>query len=294
MDLGLRLCWQRQASLPICRLGVPRAPSSRCFTLSTVESTMGTMRQPASPKYRHAPIVEAVLAIRTTFKSPPTADALTACATSLSGPYPLKVNLKRANFSFSLGGDADAASSTLKEEATGYRLTSKDSSRVVLIQDHGLTISHLAPYDEWSKLAQDGKEAWKIFVRECRPEAATRMALRYVNRIATRKKAIDIEDFLNVYPHLPEGAEWLVTGTFLQVQVPQLDLGKDAVAIINVALGEPDESGNVTLLLDIDVAISEPIDPLSVKLWDKFAQLRDRKNDLFERSITNTSRELFK
>lgn len=82
----------------------------------------------------------------------------------------------------------------------GLRLTDKANSRVLLVQEKGFTYSHLPPYTSWEVLRREAYEAWKIFIRLCKPQAVIRCALRYINRIDAPKSSIELRDYFQLCP----------------------------------------------------------------------------------------------
>jgi len=81
---------------------------------------------------------------------------------------------------------------------------------------------------------------------------------------------------------------------FMQLQVPQTDLDPEAMAVINLAITDPEQPSQVSVLLDFDIYRIEDMDPRSESVWAALNQFRLRKNSLFEACITDNTRELIK
>ncbi len=77
----------------------------------------------------------------------------------------------------------------------------------------------------------------------------------------------------------------------MQLQMKQSDL--DALLVVNETLAPQTEPTRLPVVFDIDVAREHvwPVD--SVEVWDFLDKLRDRKNEVFEASITDDARKLF-
>ena len=126
------------------------------------------------------------------------------------------------------------------------------------------------------------------------PLAVSRCAVRFINRINIPLDSIEISDYFNLYPSIPKDISQRVNGMFMQLQVPQTDLEPEAMAVINLAITEPEQPSQVSVLLDFDIYRIEDMDPRSDNVWAALNQFRLRKNSLFEACITNNTRGLIK
>jgi uncharacterized protein (TIGR04255 family) len=83
-----------------------------------------------------------------------------------------------------------------------------------------------------------------------------------------------------------------MTGFIMQVQVPQLDI--ESMLTVNQAVVPPPRQGVLSVALDLDLFRVVQWNPNDDELvWGFFDKLRERKNEAFEASITNSTRELF-
>jgi len=76
----------------------------------------------------------------------------------------------------------------------------------------------------------------------------------------------------------------------MQLQLPQQDL--NCMLIINEALAQPTNPGIITVILDLDLFRQQIWKNDDEDIWQFLDKLRDRKNEVFEASITDKTREL--
>jgi uncharacterized protein (TIGR04255 family) len=78
----------------------------------------------------------------------------------------------------------------------------------------------------------------------------------------------------------------------MQLQIPQDDI--DAMLVLNEAFEPQQDPDIVSVILDIDLFRDVHLPGDEEELWALFEQLRERKNEVFEASITDRTRELIK
>jgi uncharacterized protein (TIGR04255 family) len=100
----------------------------------------------------------------------------------------------------------------------------------------------------------------------------------------------DFRDFIRFYPEVSADLSQDLAGFFLQVQVPQEDLG--AMLILNEAMVPPSGPGVVSVVLDIDVFKQGLKLESDGEVWSILEAFRLKKNLVFEGCITNRTREL--
>lgn len=246
------------------------------------------------PHYDKAPVVEAVIDIQTRFKEPPTMAGFEACQAQLALRFPKKEPIQILKVGFNNAGKEAGWQTDFDQSLAGLRLSPADNSRVLQLQSTGFTYSHMPAYTSWDIFEAEARDLWKIFVETCEPESVSRCAVRFINRINIPLEKVELSDYFHLSPNIPKGIPQHVNGMFMQLQMPQLDLGLKTMAVINLAVTEPEQPGQVSVLLDFDVFCVEDLSPLSDEVWESLNQFRLRKNLLFEACITDNTRELIK
>jgi uncharacterized protein (TIGR04255 family) len=103
---------------------------------------------------------------------------------------------------------------------------------------------------------------------------------------------VDLDTYLNVTPRLLGDVSTHVEGYFMQMVLPQRDLGEEWKAIINTGLEPATSPDTMVVLLDIDVFCEKRHAGDDHEIWSILGQLRDRKNKIFEAAITDEVRRM--
>lgn len=243
-------------------------------------------------RYDKPPIVEAVIDVQVRPVDELSVDDFKNWAASLQARFPVSAPI----MSMTLNVPAPGAAPETSNSQVGIRLASADNSRVIMVQQRGFTFSRLTQYTSWEDFSTEARDLWEQYRSAYRLDSITRLATRYINKIAIPKQAFDLEEYFNLRPMFPEKVSDVVTGVFMQLQqrVPAVP---NAVATINFSSvnepsGTPRES--TSFLLDFDIAVEGKWDATSDKFWDVLTEFRQVKNLYFESSITDACRSLFK
>lgn len=246
-----------------------------------------------SKLYPKAPIVEAVIDIKTRFKSPLSRDSLESFASRLHADFPRKedINIITVDVTHHKEGQVDV---DVEPDSgfVGLKLHKADNSRILQIKNNGLTLSHLAPYSSWETFSSEAKALWNEFSRHTGSTEVFRLATRFINKIDVPHSMFDLQDYFHIYPHLPEekGREAHLAHFVMQLKCPQPDIDCMAqVAQASINSGDPN---SVSFLLDIDIFHESSLKADSEEIWTKLDVIRDRKNELFESYISDLTREL--
>ena len=132
-------------------------------------------------RFPKAPITEALLDIRTTL--PPRIDLqrLAGFHDPIKTAYPGRQQRTswQASVQVKEGGTAFAS----REAPDGFLFTSPDGRQIVQARLDGFTFNRLKPYDTWEVFRAEARRLWARYVEVAEPEAVSRIALRYINRI---------------------------------------------------------------------------------------------------------------
>jgi uncharacterized protein (TIGR04255 family) len=179
---------------------------------------------------------------------------------------------------------------TAKQDQMGYAFVGGEGKQVVQFRVNGFTFSRLAPYQSWELLRKEAKMLWESYRQIVGALPVVRVGLRYVNQLDLPMPMRDFRDFIRLYPEVSADLAQHLAGFFVQVQIPQEDLG--AMLILNEALVPPSGPNVASVVLDIDVFKQGIKLESDDELWNMLEDLRLRKNLIFEGCITNNMREL--
>ena len=242
--------------------------------------------------YTRAPIAEAVIDLIVSFDEVPSIEKVEQFARQLKSDFPQMQRINALRMAVGQSGEDGEIQSDTSSSAIGFRLTNAKGDRVLQVRLQGLSYSHLHPYTEWETFAAEMKPLWQLYVNAFAPTAVTRLAVRYINRIAI-PQGVDLDKYLNVTPRLLGELCPEVEGYFLQLVLQQRDLGEEWKAIINTGLEAAPAPDVMSVLLDVDLFCTKTITVDDDELvWAVLTQLRDRKNAIFEAAITDEVRRM--
>lgn len=247
--------------------------------------------------YPRAPISEAVLDIQVRTSTPLVQEVFVNLAASLSLEYPQSSVMNLSHVLVNVAqAPAESAAPSVSHSITvsGLRLLRPENDRVLMIQPRVMTFSHLPPYTNWETFQAEGRRLWESYVSFVNPEAVTRVALRYINRIDIPRTTFETSDYFQLFLEIPKSIPQDLSAFFLQLQMPQTDLSQDMTAVINFTPTGPRAPEHQTMVLDIDVFVTRELSTSVNELFDLFDIIRKRKNKIFEACITDKTRELFR
>lgn len=247
------------------------------------------------PVWKNPPILEAVLDIRVTL--PDTVD-LAQLATFQQGVldrFPTQEPQTTVQFGFEAQPGQAPSLQVPVSDTVGYRLASEDGKRMIQVQRTGFAYSRVGNYETWDNFAQEARELWQHYLEVASPEVVTRLGLRYINRIPMPlgEKPTDFKDYLLTTPEVARGVPQELLTYFMRLTIPS----DDHTLLANITqVMEPmvPEVNILPLIFDIDAFKQQVFEPRSEAIWDTFAALREFKNQIFYKSITEKTKELFR
>jgi uncharacterized protein (TIGR04255 family) len=173
----------------------------------------------------------------------------------------------------------------------GLNLSSQNELDVVAINKNAFMVSRLAPYPGWESFSTRFHRDFDRFTEEFGRKTFVRAGMRYINRLDIPASTPDANQYINVYPSLPEfvGSKprtFALTSTF--------ELEEKGLSVtLQSAITESPVPKCISLVIDIDV-FAETNLPMRYDMWEsRLNDMRSVKNDVFERSITDEARKLF-
>ena len=238
--------------------------------------------------YNKAPIKEAIIDIQ--IEKPPSLTPVSFENLEISPPqgYAQRQKLMIGQVHGQMEGGLLTA--TAKQDKIGYAFVGGEGRHVVQFRVNGFTFTRLAPYQTWEQLRNEAKTLWDSYRQIVGAVPVVRVGLRYVNQLDLPMPMRDFRDFIRLYPEVSSDLAQQLAGFFLQVQIPQEDLG--AMLIVNEAMVPPSGPDVASVVLDIDVFKQGLRLESDDDVWNTMDALRLRKNLVFESCITNNTREL--
>ena len=239
--------------------------------------------------YSKAPLTEAVLDIRVELPSEITLQQLKDVQAGEKEKYPRREDIIIVVGHMSMGSQVGASA---QQTHNGYRFVSQDSRQIFQARLDGFTFSRLAPYETWESFRNEACRLWEVYRLIAKPKNITRLALRYINRLDLPLPLKDFKDYLRTIPEISPDMSQGLSGYFMQLQLPQLEL--EAMLHLNQTLIPPPSPNLVSVVLDFDLFCKDNVPSEDLDIWKRFEKLRIRKNEIFEACITNKTRRLIK
>lgn len=249
--------------------------------------------------YDKAPIVEATISLDVIPQDGLPVEHLSSLREVVQGLYPTVTEEHLYTGEVSVPEPGAPAKLDDYHEHTGYRFSSEDGRQFFSARLDGFDFSVRHPYDNWESFRDEAHRLWELFLGVSGAEAVVRVAIRYINRIdIAGESQAKLDDYLHVYPEVPDDspAGGVLSNFFVQLQLPQEDL--DCLLVINQAPGRSPDESSVAIRLDFDLFRELYDDPWPVddkpRVWGYLEKLHEREYQVFEASITDTTRRLIK
>lgn len=245
----------------------------------------------AAPRHlSRAPITEALLDLRAVLAGDFDVKGLEEIYDAIRDRYPKKDERRVDEFEFIVKPGEDPRALPKRKGIHGYFFKSADDKRIVQCRRDGFTFNWLKPYETWEAFRNEARELWGIYCQSARPTSITRIALRYINRLAIPLPLRDFSDFLTASPKVPTALPQGVTSFLSRVVIH--DPSTSANAVITQAMEAVVTPEVVPIVLDIDVYREVAFPAESEDIWAIFEQLRHLKNKVFFESVTENTLEL--
>ena len=152
----------------------------------------------------------------------------------------------------------------------------------------GFTFSKLKPYEDWKAFSGAAKDLWGRSTSLVSPIHATRVAVRYVNRLGLAV-GVNLGDYLQTVPKIADGIPQGLGGFLMRLVIP--DVASGSVAILTQTTVPDPSPTTYPVILDIDAFREVVLDPADTQLWTILEELRRFKNTIFFKTLTKLALE---
>lgn len=244
-------------------------------------------------KYNNPPIEEAICEFRF---APGTAWNLTVPGLfyeKIKDVYPgepQQQNLIQAEFQ--IGQVPANPEIALKQAMTRLLFQSADGKKLVGVGHDTLSIHSLHPYEGWEDFSQRIDESFRAYSEVSKPAGVIRIAVRYINRIAILgNQDIELSDYFNIYPQYPDGIPVKMSGFLTRTE----SIYEDTPIGLKITLSDVvSPASQAVFILDLEVFQDWVEKPLVIEeLIASLHELKSREGQVFEKLITDRTRELF-
>jgi uncharacterized protein (TIGR04255 family) len=242
-----------------------------------------------TPKYTNAPIIEAMISMDTILDRGASVGTLTPFWSAVQSDYPSKEFLKQFSGRIEF---QDGVQHSTSERELGFCATNRDQTANVQARLDGFSFHRLQPYERWEPFSNEARRLWEIYRNAVRPNAITRIGVRYVNRFDFPDGSFGLGDYLRTVPNVSSELPQGLSGFFMQLKIPVVE--NHFEILINEAIVEPVRPGVRSVVLDIDLSRSTEIPDNHAEIWELIQLMHVVKNQTFEACITDQTRELIR
>ncbi|EKD24111.1 MAG: hypothetical protein ACD_81C00106G0003 [uncultured bacterium] len=243
-------------------------------------------------KYLKSPIREAIFDVRLKFSKQPEMSVFEEIYEQIKLEYPTKQLITRRSVSLEVSGE-ESPKVNSGQEPWGVRFISQDGTKVAQFRLDGFTFSKLKPYDSWESFFEEAEKIFDAYLREYKPDYIERIALRYINAIEIPESSFEIEEYFATSPKISISIPQTLRQFFLRVVIQ--DDASESIGIINQTIEGSDRQNQTTIVFDIDVFEENTrIEPRTNSFKDKVLALKEFRTRIFEGSLTEKTKSLFK
>lgn len=255
--------------------------------MSTAE--LGIAKTERFPHLSRAPIVEAILEIRTRAESSWEEGPLREALSRRLSDYPRVLNRRRMQQEMRI--NPSKAEHVVSDIGwTGLEFQTSNGKQVARFDQNAFSFSRLRPYQRWEKFEGEALRLWGLHLSIAHPVEVQRTGLRFINRIQLPTGRIDVEDYLVGGPHQPKGLPMHSNGFLHQDMLGVPGTEFKCQVIRTVQASESSDLGPM-LILDIDVFTVASTVPSEEVLRKRLENMRYLKNTIFFGTITPKTKE---
>jgi uncharacterized protein (TIGR04255 family) len=234
------------------------------------------------PFLSNAPIVEAVLEIRTTPAPVWEKEKVTDKIKSLfADGYIYEDEFK---FQSSIQFIPSIVKNISESEWNGIRLTSINKTEIIKITRDAYVYSRLQPYPGWSVFNERALTNWNTYKKIAGQQNIKRIGIRFINRIEFIEE--ELPELLTIFPiHIGE-IEKDIAG-YLQQNLYAFENGKYLTNFIQTVQIPESTSERPAMILDIDVYTEKVLIIKDEDIKSSLEKIRMFKNDIFFGAIKN-------
>ena len=169
-----------------------------------------------------------------------------------------------------------------------------DPQRLVTAGQDFMSIHVSMPYEGWEKFRPRIASALTAYQSVLKPKGATRVGVRYVNKILIDDVQFQLSDYFMTPPSTPDGLDLMITDFLIRVGASFLGDRENlhlTQTLASIAIEDPDRSA---FILDLDAW--EGWNDVPAAIADLMAvvdTLREAEREAFEAMITDKLRMMF-
>ena len=158
----------------------------------------------------------------------------------------------------------------------------------------GYSFNRLAPYSSLDDYLPEIERTWKLFLEIAEPVEVNVIRLRYINRIPLplKERGIEFNNYLKLGPQIADDDKMRLRSFLNQYTAVDTESGYEATVVLTLS---PQDEATLPVIFDNCVTSESNLCPDD---WSQILatvqSLRDFKNRIFERTLTERCLNLFR
>jgi uncharacterized protein (TIGR04255 family) len=239
--------------------------------------------------FPNAPIIEATVDFAARFRSPLKVADLDRYGEVASALFPKRHERHASAKSVTIGGDEPILRNSRRHLV---EFCSADDKYISQIRQDGISFTRVRPYTSWNDFSERALSAYEIYVDVFKPLSIPHITLRYFNSIDLPNPA-RVKDYFKTRILLPASLPQNVMDAFFAFSfLPKNNM----IGNISFFIDRHTSDQHIIRVVFVIVVISHKINPIhnKTKIRQNLANLRNFKNRVFFRSITEKLKEQFR
>jgi uncharacterized protein (TIGR04255 family) len=240
---------------------------------------------------RRSPVTEAVIDVRVIRDNPIAPESFLGSYDAIKSDYPGRHERLAVEGGFTIqnrkGECFTAVQSSSKVD--GFVFKSADGKQIVQMRLDGFSFHRLKPYQHWVPFRDEARRLWRLYQPYMTGAKVVRLALRYINRIEIPLPFKDFREYILTTPEIAPGVPQNLVEFIMRIVIPRPD--GNAFAIVTET-HQPIQGTKLPLIFDVETFQAGIWEPAEESIWDSLESLREFKNDIFFKSITDKTKEM--
>lgn len=167
----------------------------------------------------------------------------------------------------------------------------KDKTALIQVGPDLLTVNHLKPYPTWEVFKPLILDNLNKYNEVAKPKGFRRLGLRYINKIDIPVRPVELPQYFNYYPHMPNIVPQVYDAFNVRVEIPHKeDRDRILLTFVNTI---PEKPEALSFLLDLDYVMVMPEKIAIEQAEEWLEQAHEVIENTFEACITDKCRKLF-
>jgi uncharacterized protein (TIGR04255 family) len=246
----------------------------------------------SEPPFEHllnAPIDEAIIHWRARAEKKLEPDAFREQLKAKLPDYPNSQRQQEIGVDAEIGPEGAALHH--RQKWHGFRFETADKLQVAQFTRDGFVFSRLSPYEKWEKFQAEAKRLWQVYCELADPSEVQRLGVRFINRIILAEPD-RMAELLTTPPRHPNNMNIPITAFMHQNTFEIPDQIYNLNVIQTIQPPSPPETESFSLILDLDVATTQPIQ--FEEIDRRLLEMQWIKNKAFFSYVTEAALERFR